>query len=686
MSDLTGELIDGRYQLQRLIAAGGMASIYVAIDIRLDRKVAVKIMHPHLASDEEFVNRFIREAKATAALSHPNIVSIQDQGWNENGSPAVFIVMEYIEGFTLRELLAERGALPAREVLQYMVPITSALAEAHRLGIIHRDIKPENILLSKDGRIKIADFGLARGASLGSTMTVESSVVLGSVSYLSPEQVQRGISDARSDIYSLGIVLFELLTGKKPFDGETPIQIAYMHVNERIPAPSTLRADIPASLDAVIVKATSPNPDHRYSEGSELLQALRDVQIELDPSKRQLTLELDLPLKPLKPLPSRSKANGKENKWEKNSSTLTSSLERPARKIINVLQTTSSAVQNAVQNNKQNSLKRDDQPNNSLQIRESSIEMAREGEKESTAQIRRRTSTRVKRNRAIAGLLVIAIATFGWYHFLGPGSQIAVPSVVGMSESEAKAALEPLFLSEKVADSQFSEDVPKGKIISSNPAGGGHLEKNGIVSLTISKGPERISVPSLVGLSREAATQALATARLKVGDSSENYDGKVPAGFIASTTPAAGEQVRPNSTVNVVISKGVQQIALSSYVGKSADQANNELTSAGFSVNSTFGYSDSVAPGFVISQTPDGSSPAPVGTVVNLVVSQGPEKVYIPNVYSLTQMQATTALENLQLTVVVKKVGTKKVKTVVNVSPKVGSQVKRGSTVTITVG
>ena len=686
MSDLTGELIDGRYQLQRLIAAGGMASIYVAIDIRLDRKVAVKIMHPHLASDEEFVNRFIREAKATAALSHPNIVSIQDQGWNENGSPAVFIVMEYIEGFTLRELLAERGALPAREVLQYMVPITSALAEAHRLGIIHRDIKPENILLSKDGRIKIADFGLARGASLASTMTVESSVVLGSVSYLSPEQVQRGISDARSDIYSLGIVLFELLTGKKPFDGETPIQIAYMHVNERIPAPSTLRADIPASLDAVIVKATSPNPDHRYSEGSELLQALRDVQIELDPSKRQLTLELDLPLKPLKPLPSRSKANGKENKWEKNSSTLTSSLERPARKIINVLQTTSSAVQNAVQNTKQNSLKRDDQPNNSLQIRESSIEMAREGEKESTAQIRRRTSTRVKRNRAIAALLVIAIATFGWYHFLGPGSQIAVPSVVGMSESEAKAALEPLFLSEKVADSQFSEDVPKGKIISSNPAGGGHLEKNGIVSLTISQGPERISVPSLVGLSREAATQALATARLKVGDSSENYDGKVPAGFIASTTPAAGEQVRPNSTVNVVISKGVQQIALSSYVGKSADQANNELTSAGFSVNSTFGYSDSVAPGFVISQTPDGSSPAPVGTVVNLVVSQGPEKVYIPNVYSLTQMQATTALENLQLTVVVKKVGTKKVKTVVNVSPKVGSQVKRGSTVTITVG
>ena len=163
MSDLTGELIDGRYQLEQLIAAGGMASIYVGIDTRLDRQVAVKIMHPHLANDEEFVNRFIREAKAAAALSHPNIVAIQDQGWNEGGSPAVFIVMEYIDGFTLRELLHEGGPLSSEDLLRYMIPIVSALAEAHKRGIVHRDIKPENILISKDGRIKLADFGLARG-------------------------------------------------------------------------------------------------------------------------------------------------------------------------------------------------------------------------------------------------------------------------------------------------------------------------------------------------------------------------------------------------------------------------------------------------------------------------------------------------------------------------------------------
>jgi len=308
------------------------------------------------------------------------------------------------------------------------------------------------------------------------------------------------------------------------------------------------------------------------------------------------------------------------------------------------------------------------------------------GARETTAQLKRRTSRRVKRNRAIAALMVVALGGFGWYHFAGPGSQITVPSVVGMSEQEAQSALTPLFLKERVATQEYSEDVPKGKIISSDPAGGGHLNKNGLVLLTISKGAERIAVPSLVGLSVDAATAALTNLHLKVGSSTQSYDGTVPVGFISATDPVAGASVRPNSIVNLVISKGVQQLPLTSYVGKSADQASSELTSAGFSVNSSFGYSDTVAPGYVISQSPDGTTPAPAGTVVNLVVSQGPEKVYIPNIYSLTELQARTALENLQLTVVVKRLGTKKVKTVVNVSPKVGSQVNRGSAVTITVG
>ena len=287
MSDLTGELIDGRYQLIRQMASGGMASIYEAVDTRLDRKVAVKIMHPHLAQDEQFVERFIREAKAAASLTHPNIVAVQDQGWNQNGTPAVFLVMELIEGHTLREYLNERGKLSIDDGIKFLSPVLSALAAAHKIGIVHRDIKPENILISKEGRIKIADFGLAKGPLLGGTMTAESSVILGSVSYLSPEQVQRGIADARSDVYSIGITAFEMFTGNKPFEGDAPIQVAYMHVNNRVPKISSVLDNVPKALDELIYRATSANPDERPRDAGAFFEELSA----LNPKKNQLSLE-----------------------------------------------------------------------------------------------------------------------------------------------------------------------------------------------------------------------------------------------------------------------------------------------------------------------------------------------------------------------------------------------------------
>ena len=290
MSDLTGELIDGRYQLLRQVATGGMASIYEGFDTRLDRKVAVKIMHPHLAQDEQFVERFIREAKAAAALSHPNIVAVQDQGWNQSGTPAVFIVMEMVEGHTLREYLHEQGRLSYRDGIRFLLPVLSALSAAHKQGIVHRDIKPENILVSKEGRIKIADFGLAKGPLLGTTMTAESSVILGSVSYLSPEQVQRGVADSRSDVYAVGITAFEIFTGRKPFDGAEPIQIAYMHVNERVPRVSSLISDFPADLDDLIYKSTAADPDERPRDASEFHALLTAVNVRLNPKENQVLL------------------------------------------------------------------------------------------------------------------------------------------------------------------------------------------------------------------------------------------------------------------------------------------------------------------------------------------------------------------------------------------------------------
>ncbi len=642
MADLTGELIDGRYQLEKLIAAGGMASIYAAMDTRLDRRVAVKIMHPHLANDEEFVNRFIKEAKATAALNHPNVVAIQDQGWNEGGSPAVFIVMEFIDGNTLRDYLFERRTLSLDEVLRYLIPVVGALAEAHDKGIIHRDIKPENILISKDGRVKIADFGLARGAQLGSTQTVESSVVLGSVSYLSPEQVQRGISDARSDIYALGIVLFELLTGRKPYEGETPIQIAYMHVNEKVPSARIFKPDIPENIDLVIAKATSVNPDQRYKDARELLNVLRSIQEELDPQKKQLSLDLDLPIPQSKPQ-KKSKAPRGE-----------------IRIGTQVIERVKSLTQPIKTNQEDNQISQ-------------------------TAEIRRRVSKRVKRNRVIALFLVLALGTGGWYQFLGPGSQIAIPSLVGLSVADAKTQITSLGLLTDVSSQDFSEDVDKGLVITSIPGGGGHLPKNGTVHLVLSKGKERISVPSISGMTQDAATTSLINAGLKVGNISQAFDMKIPLGMVINGNPTASSLVRRNSIVDLVISKGVEQIQLTSYVGKSSDQATNELTDAGFKVKNSYAYSESVPAGAVISQSPDTAATADKGSTITVVISRGTEFVFIPNLFSLTEADAKIAIESLQLKVTVKKMGSKKVKKVTGISPKVGTQVKHGTTVVITL-
>ena len=628
MSDLTGEVIDGRYQLTRVVASGGMATIYAALDLRLDRQVAVKVMHPHLAQDEQFVTRFIREAKAAASLSHPNIVSVLDQGWNQGGVPCVFIVMELVEGATLRDYLHEQGALSVERALQIMSPVASALAAAHKLGIVHRDIKPENILVSKEGRIKIADFGLARGALLGNTMTAESSVILGSVSYLSPEQVQRGVADARSDVYSLGIVLFEVLTGQKPYQGEDPVQIAIRHVNERVPAPSTINPALSPDVDALVLSATDIDPDKRPRDAGVLLEKIRELSEKLDPRKRQLSLELDLPPLPIKqPVRERKAKNSSPAKKE----------ETPVKK-------------------------------------------------EKTAPTKKKQlSSRVRRNRRIAASIAIFLGIGVWYVFLGPGSKVVVPSLAGLTVKEAKSTLEDLGLNLDIAQEEFSEDIPDGKIITSDPAGGGRVSPNGTVGVIISKGQERYSVPAVQGLKLEVAEQLLKENKLVLGEVKEEFSNEFPQGFIMRSTPAAGERIKRNSQVTLFVSKGIEQIALSDYKGKSGEQALNELTEAGFDVKTKYVFSEDLPVGAVISQTP-GAGEADKGSAITLLVSKGSEFVFIPNIFSVSETKAIAALKDQDLKVVVKKVGNKKNKVVTNVSPKVGTKVKRGSTVTITVG
>ena len=633
MSDLTGELIDNRYLLQRLIASGGMATIYAGIDTRLDRPVAVKIMHAHLANDEAFVSRFIKEAKATAALSHPNIVSIQDQGWNEGGPPAVFLVMELVEGSTLRDFLNQQGAVSIEQMFQLMTPVISALAAAHKIGIIHRDIKPENILISKDGRVKVADFGLARNMAIGQTMTVESSVVLGSVSYLSPEQVQRGVADARSDIYAVGIVLFEMLTGGKPYEGETPIQIAYRHVNDRIPTLQSIKSDIPITISELVHAATAPNPDHRPKDAEELLNKFREIQAQIDPKKRQMSLELDLP-------PSMTKSVAKRSKVS-----VGSALEGLKEKTSQLISTKPIKVS---------------KPEDSIGTK------------------KRKVSKRVKRNRIIALLLLIGLV-FGGFRLLNIG-KISVPSLVGMSQTEASKSLEPLGLDLEIIEEVFSEDIPKGRVIASEPGGGGKISPDKKVGLILSKGQERILIPRLNGLTPDVASAQLSSLGLTVGEINEIFDMKIAAGYVIATEPKETMAVKRKAIVNLIVSKGVEQISLQSYVGKGGEQALSELTEMGFDVDAEYKFSDSVFKGQVISQSPEKMESIGKGSKIDLTISKGPEFVFVPNVLGKNKNDASLDLENLGLRVKIK--GSGKVN---NISPAIGAKVKQGAVITLTL-
>ena len=635
MSERVGDLIDGRYEITSIISRGGMATVYSAMDTRLDRTVAVKIMHSHLAQDEEFVSRFIREAKAAAALSHPNLVQVYDQGWNQGGLPAVFLVMEYIPGATLRDHLFAVGLLQPKEALEIIDQVLSALIYAHRSGIIHRDIKPENIMITADGRAKLGDFGLARAVSTGNTLTADANVLMGTVAYLAPEQVQRGIADIKSDIYSLGIVLFEMLTGKKPYEGETPIQIAYRHVHDRVPAPSTLYGSITKDLDALVLRATAPDPGLRYQSASEFREDVAKSLALLDPNEQQLSLPLGIPEELRRPKQARQKEKPRQMK---ESNAARQEMTKP--KVSN------------------------------------------------TSEIRRKTSRRVRRNRLIALMVAGLIGFAGWYQLFGPGSESAIPSVVGGTRQEAISTMEKLGITVKVRKSTFDELVPKGKIISMSPPAGSRLAEGASISVIISKGPERYKVPNLKGATISEATIALANQKLVVGSTQSEFNAKVPKDQIISSAPAPGTLVKKNTEINLIISKGAELVTLPNYVGKSSEQALNELTDSGFDVIQQEEFSDRYPIGIVIAQTPDQPEIAK-GAKVTITLSKGPERVKVPSgILKLEESKARKLLEDFGF--IVKELKPAKVAKgkklfVVKVTPNEGSLVKPNSAITIEV-
>ncbi|HUW78558.1 MAG TPA: Stk1 family PASTA domain-containing Ser/Thr kinase [Candidatus Nanopelagicaceae bacterium] len=609
MSNLTGVLLDGRYEIGAILARGGMATVYSALDTRLDRPVAVKVMHSHLARDEDFVARFIREAKSAASLTHPNIVAVHDQGWNQGGPPAVFLVMEFVDGPTLRQVIRDRAPLDPAAALDIMEAILSALGAAHRAGIVHRDVKPENVILARDGRVKVADFGLARALTSSSSVPADSGGLLGTVAYLAPEQVQRGIADARSDVYAAGIVLYEMLTGAQPFVGETPIQVAFRHVHDKVPAPSSVRWNIPASIDALVAHATEVDPDLRPKDANEFF---RDVQ------SAQATL------------------GSRESHHQES--------EQPkvmAKKV----------AQSSSKNRKRKASKK--------------------------------TRPSVRRAMFVAAAVLLGIA--GWYVAIGPASGVSVPSVAGMTTKDAGARLTKVGLEMTIGSQVYSSLIPAGVVISSQPAGGGHLASGGTVKVVVSKGLETYVVPPLVSLTVAEAESVLTPTHLTLNQQNQVFSDTIPKGYIISIDPQAGTQVSRDTIINATISKGVAPVALASYVGKSSDQALSELAAAGLKPTSKMRYSDTVAAGIVISQKPAGGTNQDTGTIVTLIVSKGPQNVTVPNVIGQLSADAGKALEDAGLTFKINLLSTHGTGKVVGQSIPGGTVTKVGSLVTLDV-
>ena len=626
---LVGTTVDGRYRVLSLLARGGMATVYEALDLRLDRVVALKIMHPHLAHDQAFVSRFQREARAAARLTHGHVVAVYDQG-DDNG--IVYLAMEYVPGRTLRDVLRQYGPLTPEQALVFLDPVLEALVAAHAAGFVHRDIKPENVLISDDGRVKVADFGLARAVEPDGH-SVTQGMIIGTVAYLSPEQVERGEADGRSDVYAAGILLFEMITGQVPHAGESPLSVAYQHVNSDVPPPSSIVRAITPDVDALVVTATRRDASLRYQSAIDFLSDTRRIRASLPPPRPFIdshdTLVVDVAMasqlaagRPGAPAPTTS---------------------APAR--------TARTVQTATP--------ADD-------------------------------SVRYRRSRAPLFIVLLVIAVLatafgGWYLAAGPGKTVAAPDVVSTTVDDARAAMTAVGLNLEVGEEQYSEDAPPQTVISTDPAAGEGVRIDGTVTAVVSKGPERYDIPTLKGLTQAAATDAVAAVSLAIGAVREAYDDKVEVGAVVSSDPKAGVSVKPGTVVDLVISKGPEPVPMPDVEGRKVGAAKDALAAVGLKADVTQKYSESVADGVVISAKPKAGAIIDSGSRVALVVSKGPPPVVVPNLVDMPRDKAVSTLQGLGLRANVVEGDFSPLNRVISQDPPAGSKIPKGSSVTIRI-
>lgn len=599
---LSGRVLDGRYRVGPRIARGGMASVYEATDTRLDRTVALKVMHPGLGDDDDFAARFVREARAAAKLTHPNVVGVFDQG-DDDGT--VYLVMELVPGHTLRDVIRKESPLPPSRALAVLDPVLSALAAAHRAGLIHRDVKPENVLIADDGRVKVADFGLAKAVSADTQHTATGGVLIGTVSYLAPELVVDGRADTRADVYAAGVVLYELLTGRKPHEGESPIQVAYKHVHEDIPPPSRLEPSLPPYVDALVARATARDRTQRPADAAVMLhqvhrvaQALaegvsddEELTAELMPSAAVVVEERE-DTEDLRPVLDPYDYVRQDHAGEE-----TQPIRRPIPAGVPDVRTTPPAP-----------------PARPAPV--------------TGPPARPRRSRRGPLTLALALLLAIAVGVGAWW--FGWARWTQMPSVLELSRSAAVSKLAGAGLDSRLGDAAYSETVPKGLVVATDPDPGERILDGGTVTITLSLGKERYRVPKLHGLTEDAAQDEIRSAHLSFGTSTPAYSEKVPEGQVIRSDPPTGTKLKPQSIVDLYVSQGPRPITVKDWTGKDADRAQAALEKRGLVVSRADPeYSDTVPAGHVLRQNPS-SGTLFRGDTVTIVVSQGPELIEVP--------------------------------------------------------
>jgi serine/threonine-protein kinase len=656
---LVGRSLEGRYRILEPIAKGGMSTVYAAVDERLDRLVAVKVMSSALSADPAFTDRFAREARAAARLTHLNVVSVYDQG-QESGPEGhhVFLVMELIEGRTLRELLRERGRLSPAEAISLMEPVLSALAAAHRAGLVHRDVKPENILLSDDGVVKVADFGLARAVESDAAAT-RTGLMMGTVAYCAPEQISQGRADQRSDVYASGVVLFELLTGAPPYKGDSAMNVAYQHVHSRVPAPSSRVRGIPNEIDEVVIAATDSDPTGRPADAAAFLAEIADVRT-----------ELGLPVTPVPPR-ERPRARVRPELRPRADESTTDMIDRPS-------QSDTSVVPRGVAAPRPMELRQDGAPPPPIVI----------------PPTKRQAGQRPnKRRRTLIGLLLVvllgvAAGYAGWW--FASGRYARVPDLVGSTKSTAIDELKAAGYKYKFVDpnsSSYSNTIARDHVLRTDPGAHARWVRGRTVTLYISAGPRFYTLPSVRGESQDEAFRTLrAKGPLTIAPTvkPESSD-TVRQGQATRTDPPAGTKVRSDRTITVYISTGPPILNIPPIEPNTpfAD-AKRTLKQAGFKVSAVQEWSDSVPKDDVITIRP--SDKAAKGSTITVTVSKGPQFVQVPNFSQLEPLsEVRHALEELGLKVNVEKAFGGHSGFVVGVDPPSGTTVEVGSTVTVTI-